>query len=86
MTPAHDIDLRRLAEDRLTGASLDLLRELFPTASWSGRDSGTWTRGSDPGLQEPRHCRCVRCVRCVHAARVMHAQRRRQREPGIPLE
>ncbi|MCZ1075304.1 IS256 family transposase [Rhodococcus sp. A5(2022)] len=29
MTTAHDIDLRRLVEDRLTGASPDLLRELL---------------------------------------------------------
>ena len=29
MTNAHDIDLRRLVEDRLTGASPDLLRELL---------------------------------------------------------
>ncbi len=29
MTTAHDIDLRQLVEDRLTGASPDLLRELL---------------------------------------------------------
>lgn len=28
MTSAHDIDLRQLVDDRLTGASPDLLREL----------------------------------------------------------
>ncbi|MFZ2175712.1 MAG: hypothetical protein WAW17_17080 [Rhodococcus sp. (in: high G+C Gram-positive bacteria)] len=27
MTTSHDIDLRQLVEDRLTGASSDLLRE-----------------------------------------------------------
>ncbi len=29
MTTAHDIDLRQLVDDRLTGASSDLLRELL---------------------------------------------------------
>ncbi|MFD6676978.1 IS256 family transposase, partial [Rhodococcus zopfii] len=31
MTTAHDIDLHQLLEDRLTGASPDLLRELLST-------------------------------------------------------